>query len=71
MGGGWYGLPRTTEGKPCVRGNTKKSPPNIKIKILDAKTLFDGNNDDDDDDDGDGDNDIVLNNSVITGNTGL
>jgi hypothetical protein len=46
----------------------KKSSPNIKIKILEAKTLFDSDDDDDDDDDS---KNVVLNNSVITGNTGL
>ena len=49
----------------------KKSLPNIKIKILEAKTLFDGDNYDDDDVDDDNSNNIVLNNSVITGTTGL
>jgi len=51
----------------------KKSPPNIKMKILEAKTLFDGDNDDDDDNNNNNNNNnnIVLNNSVITGNTGL
>jgi len=51
----------------------KRSPPNTKIKILEKKTLFDGENDDDYDydDDNDNSNNIVLNNSVITGNTGL
>jgi hypothetical protein len=44
----------------------QKSPLNIKIKNLEEKTLCDGDDDDDDDS-----NNIVLDNSVITGNTGL
>jgi hypothetical protein len=35
---------------------------------MEAKTHFDGDNDIDDDDNS---NNIVLNNSIITGNTGL
>jgi hypothetical protein len=66
MGGGWSGLPGPPRGKPVLEVTFKKSPPNIKIKILEVKTLCDGDDDDDDDS-----NNIVLDNSVITGNTGL
>jgi hypothetical protein len=60
--------PGPPRGNPVLEVTLKKSPPIIKIKILEAKTLFDGDNDDDDDDDDS--NNIVLHNSVITGNTG-
>ena len=70
VGPDYPGPPR---GKPVLEVTLKKSPPNIKMKILEAKTLFDGDNDDDDDNNNNNNNNnnIVLNNSVITGNTGL
>lgn len=68
VGPDYPGPPR---GDPVLEVTFKKSLPNIKIKILEAKTLFDGDNYDDDDVDDDNSNNIVLNNSVITGTTGL